>query len=342
MTTMKPPKAVFPVTEFISDLPTHLTPQSPFSSSENDRSRRLVIVGDVHGMRKSLEALLDRVSFDKDNGDHLILVGDITNKGPDSSGVVDLAIRLGASAVRGNHDNAVLDAAAELALKDGDYQSKGLTSRLVAPDDPQGDSPQETGTAGNSEKTESAENSNIIRHSATTYATALQLSTSQIEWLAALPLILRIQLPRDIPSSLGTNLVVAHAGLVPGVPLSEQDPSAVLHMRSLVSKPRGEDGFMPVEAFGDESWAVEWDRWQDRLDNRTTVVFGHDAKRRLQIGGYTIGLDTACVYGNKLSALVISVIDAKIEHQIVQVDCADTPVAPTASAKDDNITDPHE
>ena len=43
-------------------------------------NKRLVVIGDVHGCRKELEALLEKVKFDMDN-DHLILTGDIINKG---------------------------------------------------------------------------------------------------------------------------------------------------------------------------------------------------------------------------------------------------------------------
>jgi hypothetical protein len=329
MTTKKPSDKVFPITTFISDLPTNLIPQPSLSSFENGpQSRRLVIVGDIHGMKKSLENLLEKVGFDKANGDHLILAGDITNKGPDSSGVVDLAIKLGASGVRGNHDNAVLDAAAEVAANGRDFELfKNLAAtETMSENTTPPECPEKTGPAANIK----------LRHGPTSYNTAAQLSAHQIEWLAGLPLILRIQLPQDIPSSLGNNLVVAHAGLVPCVPLEEQDPHAVLHMRSLTRKSGEEDELTPDESFGEEGWAAVWDRWQEKLTSRTTVVFGHDAKRRLQLGKYTIGLDTACLYGHQLSALVISVTDAGIEHQIVQVDCADTPVVPTAPAKEDN------
>lgn len=41
---------------------------------------RLVIVGDVHGCKKELIALLDKVDFSQEN-DHLILTGDIVAKG---------------------------------------------------------------------------------------------------------------------------------------------------------------------------------------------------------------------------------------------------------------------
>ncbi|OOQ85340.1 Ser/Thr protein phosphatase family protein [Penicillium brasilianum] len=339
MTSKKPPKKVYPITTFISDLPTSLIPQAYPSSVENgSQSRRLVIVGDVHGMRKSLENLLDKVGFNKANGDHVILAGDITNKGPDSSGVVDLAIKLGASAVRGNHDNAVLDAAAEIAANGGLEHFKSLIDTLATPDTPREDLPRDDVSTEGSEKSGPATTDITLRHGAKTYRTALQLSPHQIEWLAKLPLILRIQLPQDVSSSLGSNLVVAHAGLVPGVPLEEQDPHAVLHMRSLTRKSDKEDEFMPDESAGEEGWASEWDRWQDKLTSRTTVVFGHDAKRRLQLGRCTIGLDTACVYGNQLSALVILFNDAKIEHQIISVDCADIPVAAAAPVKEENKT----
>ena len=46
------------------------------------------------------------MSFNKDT-DHLIFVGDIVAKGPDSLGVIDLARSLGASCVRGNHEERV-------------------------------------------------------------------------------------------------------------------------------------------------------------------------------------------------------------------------------------------
>ena len=325
MTPTKAPDKIFPITTFISDLPTNLIQQS-LSSSENGRNGRLVIVGDVHGMRKSLEALLDKVSFDKSKGDHLILVGDLVNKGPDSPGVVDLAMSLGASAVRGNHENAVLNAVVELnAMRNSQVPPRGLADSSAVPE---GDA------AGDLDKSVSAPTEMKMRASPGTQSTAMALSTHRLDWLAALPLILRINLPHNLTSSFGDTLVVVHAGLVPGIPIEEQDPHAVMHMRSLVRESSNKNGLTPTETFGEGGWVVEWDRWQDSLASNTTVIFGHDAKRRLQRGRYAIGLDSACLYGNKLSAVVIAARDGRIDHEIVQVECADTPVAPTVSAKE--------
>jgi hypothetical protein len=65
-----------------------------------------VIVGDVHGCRAELEALLARVGFGA--GDRLVMVGDLVVRGPDPAGTVDLVLSLGARAVRGNHEDRLL------------------------------------------------------------------------------------------------------------------------------------------------------------------------------------------------------------------------------------------
>ncbi|KAJ5747795.1 uncharacterized protein N7511_009491 [Penicillium nucicola] len=331
MTSTKPPARIYPITTFISDLPASLIPHGSQTSPKNGANGRLVIIGDVHGMRKSLEALLNKVNFDNSKGDHLILVGDLINKGPDSPGVVDLAMKLGASAVRGNHENAVLNAVMEInTFQNSQFCHQDFTGSSAAPENPEDNSAE--ASVPDLEIPDNC-NSDVpavkMKASPTTQSTARALSKHHIDWLASLPLILRIRLPADLTSSLGDSLVVAHAGLVPGIPLEDQDPNAVMHVRSLVRETGNEKAFTPTEVFGDEGWVVEWDRLQESLASKTTVIFGHDAKRRLQLGRYTIGLDSACLYGNQLSAVVIESRDGRVEHEIVQVECADTPVAST-------------
>ncbi|KAI3282675.1 hypothetical protein CBS147309_725 [Penicillium roqueforti] len=325
--TTKSSDKIFPITTFISDLPTNLILQ-PLPSSENGSvSGRLIIVGDVHGMKKSLEALLDKVDFDKHKGDHLILVGDLVNKGPDSPGVVDLAMKLGASAVRGNHENAVLNAAAEIkvnATRDTLLHSRGVADDPVVPENPDAELP-----GNNIRDCEIADKC----VPATSHSTASVLSTRHLDWLATLPLILRVKLPHVLTSCFGDTLIVVHAGLVPGIPLEDQDPHAVMHMRSLIRKSGDEDVFVPAEIPGEESWVMEWNRCQDRLASKTMVIFGHDAKRQLQLSSYAIGLDSACLYGHQLSAVVIGASDGRFEHHVVQVECADVPIIPTVSVK---------
>lgn len=63
------------------------------------------IIGDIHGMLRPLETLLEAI--DKADPKPLLLfVGDYVNRGPDSRGVVDLLLTLkGARFSRGNHDD---------------------------------------------------------------------------------------------------------------------------------------------------------------------------------------------------------------------------------------------
>ena len=98
-------------TTFIADLPSNYIPY--FSDSETDSAssgtaKRLIVIGDVHGQLDTLKKLLEQINFDNKNGDHLIFTGDLINKGPNSPGVVQLAMDLGASAVRGNHEDRAL------------------------------------------------------------------------------------------------------------------------------------------------------------------------------------------------------------------------------------------
>lgn len=71
----------------------------------------LDLIGDVHGELAALENLLTRLGVDTVNltaARHVVFVGDLVDRGPDSVGVVDLVARMVdagiASAVLGNHE----------------------------------------------------------------------------------------------------------------------------------------------------------------------------------------------------------------------------------------------
>jgi hypothetical protein len=101
--------------------------------------------------------------------------------------------------------------------------------------------------------------------------------------LASLPLWL------DLPEH---GLRVVHAGVMPGVPIEQQDPWVLTHIRSLDEQ-------------GQPSSARRPPLWAERYTGPPHVVFGHDALTGLQLHDWATGLDTACVYGERLSALVL-------------------------------------
>ena len=115
-------------------------------------------------------------------------------------------------------------------------------------------------------------------------ADAARLGEADWRWLEALPLFLELN-EHDV--------IVVHAGLVPGVGLEDQDPHVMLNMRSF--RP---DGTPSKRVDAGQPWAERW-------PGPRTVVFGHDAVRGLQRWPYAIGLDTGCVYGGRLTALVL-------------------------------------
>ncbi|EAW12764.1 putative serine/threonine-protein phosphatase [Aspergillus clavatus NRRL 1] len=254
-------------------------------------SRRLIFIGDVHGCRDELELLLDEVSFDHER-DHLIFTGDMISKGPDSPGVVDLARQYAASCVRGNHEDRILLLRHDMAT----------TNTLPAASD--GDIPPDLFFGLNSKER----------------ALARQLSDEQVQWLDACPVILDVgQIP-----AMGQVLVV-HGGLVPGVALEKQDPSSVMNMLTIDL-----DTHVPSGKRGGMMWTKLFNKHQSLLyasqkgvvpdpkSKVTTVIYGHDAKTSLSLKTYTKGLDSGCVKGGKLTAMII---EDGGEQKVVQVRC---------------------
>ena len=66
-----------------------------------------------------------------------------------------------------------------------------------------------------------------------------------------------------------------------------------------------------------------WNYYQERLEphRRSTIVYGHDSKRGLMIKEYSKGLDTGCLKGGQLTALVIDVSHSGVKQNIVQIEC---------------------
>ena len=137
-----------------------------------------------------------------------------------------------------------------------------------------------------------------------------ELDSQDLEWLFDLPFSL------TIPSA---SAIVVHAGLVPGVPLTQQPQFAMLHIRDVGlccddTTGSSEWRWYKKAAEGTVPWAGEW-------KGPEHIYFGHDAVRCLQQYPHATGLDTGCVYGGKLTAVFpldrgrIEQVDAHTVHQ---------------------------
>lgn len=81
---------------------------------------RVYAIGDVHGRLDLLHELLEKIAADdarRGNAEsHLIMLGDLVNRGPDSAGVVALVQSLNAAEttvqlIKGNHEEIFIEAA---------------------------------------------------------------------------------------------------------------------------------------------------------------------------------------------------------------------------------------
>ncbi|MDQ2846567.1 MAG: polynucleotide kinase-phosphatase [Actinomycetota bacterium] len=110
------------------------------------------VIGDVHGCRAELEELLDRlgylVSRDDDgrpidashpDGRKVVFVGDLVDRGPDSPGVLRLAMGMTAAghalAVPGNHENKLVKAMGGRAVQISHGLAETLEQLAAEPED---------------------------------------------------------------------------------------------------------------------------------------------------------------------------------------------------------------
>lgn len=201
-------------------------------AGEGTGSRRLVVVGDVHGckdecmlplkhifllltaesmmirfltyvLNNSVDKLLRKVSFDRSNGDHLILTGDMISKGPHSQAVVDLARENSASCVRGNHEDRVL------LLRRALHEANELNDDW---NEEEGEEEKQHQAKGNPNE----------------HKLARELTRDQARWLETCPVVLHVGRIGDMGQ-----VVVVHGGLVPGLDYEKQDPASVMNMRTI-------------------------------------------------------------------------------------------------------------
>jgi len=241
---------------------------------------RVLIVGDVHGCAAELDALLAKAGYDERAGDALVLVGDVVNKGPASVAALASARAHGARVVRGNHDEAALAA------------WRQWRERRVAPG------------AGMEWVADAA-------------------AQAPLAWLATSPFSLAI------PSR---GVLVVHAGVCPptggaALNVAAQALDDLLEVRHVSRAPSGA-AWTPLDKAaakkvlkkGGKGVALWADAYSDEaaaaavaappsssssLPAHPHIVFGHHASARLQDARRATGVDTGCVLGGELTALIL-------------------------------------
>jgi diadenosine tetraphosphatase ApaH/serine/threonine PP2A family protein phosphatase len=224
---------------------------------------RTIIIGDVHGCYNELVSLLTKCNFSKKH-DRLIFVGDLVDRGPYSSDVIDYVMDIEAECIMGNHDWKYVK----------HYKNrKDKHQRSLHP-----------------------EKAKIYR----------TLSDENLKWLSSLPHLILLE---------DRKLIICHGG----VPLDTNplhgprdgyyyaryvDTST--HKQRAVSPPQYE------QPQGSQHWTALY------KNTYFNVIYGHHVHDLVEPfftkndnAGYTVGIDTGCCFGGKLTAAIF-----ESEHQV--------------------------
>ncbi len=186
-------------------------------------------------------------------GDRVLFVGDLVVRGPSPNRVLRLVREVGGVAARGNHEGRLLRWRELFRHKPPKIAELSARDLRVA------------------------ENKYLRR-------TAEDLDDAGWTQLEHMPLWI------FVPEQ---ELLVVHAGLVPGVPLKKQTERTLLYVRGI-----DEHGAPTERRDAGEPWGK-------RYAGPPHVVFGHNALAEPQLHPWATGLDTGCVYGGRLTALVL-------------------------------------
>jgi hypothetical protein len=301
----------------------------PGSGHDPNGKRRLVFVGDIHGCSKELKKLLHKVQFDESR-DHLVAVGDVISKGRDNVGVLDELIRLDATSVRGNHEDRILAIAPSVVEAESESDLEALSSGAK-------------------------KDRKLLKYLHKRHMKFLRNMPLMLR-IPALPLATTSSHKDSSP--IAEEIIVVHAGLVPAVKLEKQDPFYVMNMRAIGTKKHKPMEEAASKHGKSKPWHDIWDWYNDRLYRKKSVkdfrvwdeledveptgwntvlgrlglksrkkwpapqvvVYGHHSKAGLQVERWSKGLDTGCVAGGKLTAMVL---DARGKWSLEHVGCKD-------------------
>ncbi|MEP2988607.1 MAG: metallophosphoesterase family protein [Parasphingorhabdus sp.] len=229
---------------------------SPLDNARIPDGRRVYAIGDIHGRNDLLNKLIEKIMADDgDRGDaesELIFLGDLVDRGPDSSGVIETAIALKQELgdvrfLMGNHEEVYLKAA------NGNEKAVKFFNRI-----------------GGKE-------------------TILSYDISIKEYMNMDHTSLAERIPSLFPeehvkfiAAFEDQVIVGdyafvHAGIRPGIPLSDQEPK-------------------------DLRWIRE-EFLSSKEPHEKVIIYGHTINTDVVEKSNRIGIDTGAYYSEKLTAI---------------------------------------
>lgn len=125
---------------------------------------------------------------------------------------------------------------------------------------------------------------------------ALDLTSGQYEYVSEMPYYIQSD---DLAA------VFVHAGLNISLPLDQQPPQVMMSMRC----PEGGDKTQQAVADNANTEGAQHVHrrfsWAEHWTGPWKVMFGHDAARKVKEYPHAVCMDSSCVYGNELSAMLL-------------------------------------
>ncbi|EFP90911.1 hypothetical protein PGT21_001350 [Puccinia graminis f. sp. tritici] len=318
--------------------PQHLATQKPdhedydkfvwhkniLSDWDPNSDHRLITFGDVHGMGHSLKELLKNLNHDP-QADTVLIVGDLAAKHPNIQASLDTIRYCRESkfeAVRGNHDEYIIIWRNWMELN---------RAKFVEPDQVLGYNSDDHANLQSDLWLQASKPPQDLKKK---LPNGMDWGTQHFEIARRLPKIdFHWLLERSLTiyvSPLRTYFV--HAGMLPWVPPNEPEADMAREVMSLLGVKENKESYTLLEMRGlkkgrrptkdankGKPWYKYWNKTM-RSCNQTSmtssaarawceraqyVVYGHWAGKGLTVKPWSIGLDSGCVYGRQLSALVI-------------------------------------
>ncbi|MFV0292212.1 MAG: metallophosphoesterase [Paracoccus sp. (in: a-proteobacteria)] len=217
-------------------------------------------LGDVHGQLERLQHVHELVRADGGNDAQIIHLGDLIDRGPASRGVVEYLMEGQAQGrnwpvIKGNHDHKL-----PRFLENPRWIDPGPSRPALWTEDPNNGSAATFASYGIAD----ADNLDLD----TLHEHALRaVPQSHAGWLDALPLYL--QHPGGF--------LFVHAGIRPGVPLTQQSPTDLMWIRRPFHESNADHGML--------------------------VVHGHTPVKQVTHYGNRLNLDTGAGYGHAVSVV---------------------------------------
>jgi len=267
----------------------------------------LYLIGDVQGCDAALQRLLDRIAFSPSR-DHLFLLGDLVNRGPDSAGVLRRVMGYAGSATSllGNHDLSLLAVAHGMRPP---HRNDTLDSVLLAPD-----------------REAMLEWLRLQRMAAQAHGLLLVHGGVLPQWDVAQTLALAGEVETALRGPALTEFLSQMYGNTPdrwndalaGADRLRVVVNALTRLRFCTP-----EGGMDLRASGGLDQAppgtLPWFDVPGRRTAGATIAFGHWSTLGFLRRPDIIALDTGCVWGGCLSALRLD--PAGGAHELIQVPC---------------------